>query len=68
MANPHFHHHTKHVKVDYHFVRKRVVYHQLDVWIIFSKDQVYDIMTKSLVGPPFDKIYSNLNLILYHPD
>jgi hypothetical protein len=67
-ANPHFHRRTKHVEVDYHFVRERVASRQLDVRLISTKDQVADIMTKPLLGPAFNKICSNLNLISYRPD
>jgi hypothetical protein len=30
-ANPHFHRHTKHIEVDFHFVRECVAHKQLDV-------------------------------------
>jgi hypothetical protein len=39
-ANPVFHRCSKHVEVDYHFVRERVSSQQLDVRIISTKDQV----------------------------
>jgi hypothetical protein len=58
----------KHVEVDYHFVRERVASQQLDVRPISSKDQVTDIMTKSLAGTAFNIICANLDLIAYRLD
>lgn len=41
-TNPIFHRRSKHVEVDYHFVRERVSSRQLDVRIISTKDQVVE--------------------------
>jgi hypothetical protein len=68
MANPIFHWCMKYVEVDYHFVCERVASQQLDVRPISSKDQVTDIMTKSLAGTAFNIICANLDLIAYRLD
>jgi hypothetical protein len=67
-ANPVFHRRSKHVEVDYHFVRERVSSQQLDVRIISTKDQVADIMTKPLPVTSFNFFQRNLNIVTLHSD
>lgn len=67
-ANPIFHRRMKHVEVDYHFVRERVTRRQLEVRSISSKDQLADIMTKSLSSTPFQVMRDNLQLAPLPPD
>jgi hypothetical protein len=67
-ANPVFHRRSKHVEVDYHFVRERVATRKLDVRIISNKDQVADIMTKPLTVTPFSNLRHTLNIVALCPD
>jgi hypothetical protein len=62
-ANPRFHGRTKHIEVDFHFVRECVARCQLDVRFISSGDQVVDGFTKSLLASKMELFCHNLNLV-----
>jgi histone deacetylase 1/2 len=61
-ANPVFHARAKHIEIDFHFVRERVMKKQLQIRFIPSRDQVADGFTKQLPYQAFENFKHNLNL------
>nr|XP_028960004.1 uncharacterized protein LOC108174058 [Malus domestica] len=52
-TNPVFHARSKHIEIDYHFVRERVIRGDLQIQHVSSADQSADILTKGLSAPLF---------------
>jgi hypothetical protein len=59
-SNRMFHAYTKHVEIDYHFMRERVISKQLIMQFLCYKDQIVDIMNKALTAPRFGCLKNKL--------
>lgn len=59
-TNPVFHARTKHIEIDYHFIREQVLRKRIVLAHIGSVDQIADIFTKALSVCRFQTLKSKL--------
>ena len=61
-SNPVFHEKTKHIEVDFHFIREKIVSGCMATSFVNSNDQLADIFTKSLRGLKIKYICDKLDV------
>jgi hypothetical protein len=62
-SNPVYHASTKHIEVDYHFVREKVINRDISIRFISTHDQIADIFTKGLSSARFLTLKSKLLVV-----
>ncbi|CAH9129243.1 unnamed protein product [Cuscuta epithymum] len=62
-VNPIQHDRSKHIKIDYHFVRERVAHGDLTVKYVPTQFQLADIFTNNLSSQRFEFLRSNLRVV-----
>ncbi|KAH9782291.1 retrovirus-related pol polyprotein from transposon RE1 [Citrus sinensis] len=61
--NPVFHSKSKHIEMDVHYIRDKVLNKELEVRYIPTEEQVADVLTKPLSFPKFSYFHYKLNVI-----
>ncbi|CAJ2637864.1 unnamed protein product [Trifolium pratense] len=62
-SNPVLHSKMKHISLDYHFVREQVRDGKLQVSHVSTKDQIADLLTKSLPRAKFEELRSKMQVL-----
>lgn len=66
IRNPEFHKRSKHIDIQYHYVREKLQENILDLKYISSKEQAADMFTKPLPRERFNMLKSKINVTTSH--
>ena len=61
--NPEYYAKTKHINIQYHFVREYITNNIIQLSHISTKEQLADMLTKALSRPTFKNLVKQINLV-----
>jgi len=54
---------TKHIPIKYHFIREKVTQKNIKLEYVGTKEQIFDIFTKTLSHEAFEYLHQNLGIL-----